>query len=79
MARLLVKCRECRVIEDTGVELDFASFCTSEFQIKMRCNACRKDLTWDKDDVLAISFCSKNTNKKVESEKLSEARSQLVA
>jgi hypothetical protein len=73
MARLFVKCRECRAIVDTGVDMDLASFCTSEFEDKIRCSVCRTDLDWDKDDVLAISFCSKNANKKAESEKLSRA------
>jgi len=75
MARLLVKCRESRAIVDTGVDMDLASFCTSEFENKTRCSVCKTDLDWDNEDVLAISFCSKNTNKKAESEKLSEARS----
>ena len=55
---LLVKCSECRALVDTGVKMDKDSFCTSEFEDKtVACNDCRHKSVWNKDDVLAISFC----------------------
>jgi len=32
MSRLLIKCKECRAIVDTGVDMDLASLHTSEFE-----------------------------------------------
>ncbi len=56
--RLLVKCPECNAILETDIKTDFASFCASELQnTKAQCKNCETDFTWDKDDVLAISFC----------------------
>jgi hypothetical protein len=68
MTHLLIKCEECKAIVDTGVNIDFESFCTSEFEkTKVICNkhSCGKRQLWSKDDVLAISFCiEKNLDKK---------------
>ena len=58
MPRLLIKCPECKAIVETGFNVDLASFCTSEFENnKTRCKTCKTEFAWDKDDVLAISFC----------------------
>ena len=60
MSHLLIKCKECKAIVDTGVSLDFESFCSSELEnYASVCHSetCGRELTWDKDDVLAMSFC----------------------
>ncbi len=60
MSNLLIKCKECRAIVDTGVSMDFESFCTSELENNSdvcHSKTCGRELTWGKDDVLAISFC----------------------
>ncbi len=60
MPRLLIKCRECMAIVDTGYDMDLSTFCVSELEDnKTRCDVCKTDLTWDQDDVLAVSFCQK--------------------
>ena len=60
MDHLLIKCKECRAIVDTGVVMDFESFCSSEFENNVgvcHVNDCGRKIFWSKDDVLAISFC----------------------
>jgi len=60
LAHLLIKCKVCKAIVDTGVSMDFKSFCTSELEnIVVVChnNTCGREVSWSKDDVLAISFC----------------------
>lgn len=60
LAHLLIKCRECLAIVDTGISMDFESFCSSELENNIgfcHSKSCGKELIWRKDDVLAISFC----------------------
>jgi len=60
VSHLLIKCKECKAIVDTGVSMDFDSFCSSEFEnnsIVCHRNVCGRKMFWSKDDVLAISFC----------------------
>ena len=60
MGHLLIKCKDCMAIVDTGVSMDFESFCTSELENNVAVchrNACGREIVWGKDDVLAISFC----------------------
>ena len=60
MAHLLIKCKSCKAIVDTGVSMDFDSFCTSELEnnaVKCHSAVCGREMFWGKDDVLAISFC----------------------
>jgi len=45
---------------DTGVSLEFESFCSSELEnntVECHSNVCGSEMSWGKDDVLAISFC----------------------
>lgn len=63
MSHLLLKCKDCIVIADTGVSMDFESFCTSEFETKTvvcRSHTCGRKMYWIKRDVLVISFCKFN-------------------
>ena len=60
MSHLLIKCKRCKAIVDTGVTMDFESFCSSELENNISvCHrkVCGEKLFWGKDDVLAISFC----------------------
>jgi hypothetical protein len=58
MPELLIKCTTCKAIVDTGIKVkDLSAFCSSKFKEKARCIDCKIELAWDKDDVLAISFC----------------------
>jgi len=60
LSNLLIKCKECKAIVDTGVSMDFESFCSSELENNSGvCHSeiCGREITWGKDDVLAISFC----------------------
>lgn len=65
MAHLLIKCKSCKAIVDTGVSMEFESFCSSEMENSTSvCHSqtCGKEMVWSKDDVLAISFCTKASN-----------------
>ena len=60
LSHLLIKCKECRAIVDTGVSLDLESFCSSQLENNTAvCHhqTCGRELIWGKDDVLAVSFC----------------------
>jgi hypothetical protein len=60
MSNLLIKCPECKAIVDTGVPMDLASFCSSKLvnnEAVCLNHACKAKIVWDKEDVLAISFC----------------------
>jgi endogenous inhibitor of DNA gyrase (YacG/DUF329 family) len=58
MSRLMVKCSECKAIVDTGVSMDFVSFCEAKLEAKtLPCYNCKTQIVWNKDDVLATSFC----------------------
>lgn len=58
MVNLLVKCPKCKAIVSTGMLMDFASFCSSTLvNNKIQCSNCGTIINWNKDDVLAISFC----------------------
>ena len=60
MAYLLIKCKSCRAIVDTGVLMDFESFCSSELEnsvVVCQREVCGRKMFWGKEDVLAISFC----------------------
>ncbi|MFX1521648.1 MAG: hypothetical protein ACFFCD_17215 [Promethearchaeota archaeon] len=58
MVNLLVKCPKCKAVVSTGMLMDFASFCSSTLvNNKAQCGNCKTLITWNKDDVLAISFC----------------------
>ena len=64
MTHLLIKCKSCKAIVDTGVSMDFESFCSSELENNTSvCHrkVCGEKLLWRKDDVLAISFCKIDT------------------
>ena len=63
MTHLLIKCKSCRAIVDTGVVMDFESFCSSELEnnvIVCHREVCGRKMFWSKDDILAISFCKAN-------------------
>ncbi len=60
LSHLLIKCKECKAIVDTGVSMEFESFCSSEMENRISvCHSqtCGRELIWGKDDVLAVSFC----------------------
>ena len=60
LAHLLIKCKSCKAIVDTGVVMEFESFCSSEFEnsvVVCHRDVCGRKMFWGKDDVLAISFC----------------------
>ena len=60
LSHLLIKCKECRAIVDTGVSMDLESFCSSELEnnsVVCHKKTCGKEMFWSKDDVLAVSFC----------------------
>jgi hypothetical protein len=64
LSHLLIKCKKCKGVVDTGVSMDLESFCSSEFEnptVVCHSRSCGKQQVWSKDDVLAISFCIHNT------------------
>ena len=47
-------------IVDTGVSMDFEAFCSSQLENNTAvCHhqTCGREMSWSKDDVLAVSFC----------------------
>ena len=45
---------------DTGVSMDFEAFCSSQLEnntVICHSQTCGREISWSKDDVLAISFC----------------------
>ena len=60
MSNLLIRCPECKAIVDTGVSKDLASFCSSKLvnnEAVCLNHTCKAKIAWEKEDVLAISFC----------------------
>ena len=58
MSKLMVKCQNCKAIVYTGISMDLKSFCSSTLiNNATSCGNCGKQVVWNKDDVLAISFC----------------------
>jgi hypothetical protein len=60
MTNLLIKCPECKAIIDTGVSMNLSIFCASKLAnngVACTNHACKKQIIWNKEDVLAISFC----------------------
>lgn len=60
MSNLLIKCPECKALVDTGVSMNLSIFCASKLASNGTVctnHACKKQLVWSKEDVLAISFC----------------------
>jgi len=58
MPKLLIKCPACKAIVDTGITVsDLNAFCSSKLEENLKCHSCQSELAWNKDDVLAISFC----------------------
>ena len=54
---LKVKCPKCKAVVTTTTRMNMQSF---RYSGKMRGNVnckCSRTILWDKDDVLAISFC----------------------
>jgi len=60
LSHLLIKCKVCKAIVDTGVSMDLESFCSSELEnnrVVCHKKTCGKEMFWGTDDVLAVSFC----------------------
>jgi hypothetical protein len=56
----LIKCPECKAIVDTGVSMSLSIFCASKLVNNAAVcteHMCKAKIEWDKEDVLAISFC----------------------
>lgn len=65
MPSLLIKCSQCKAIIDTGVVMDMESFCSSKIENrKLECSSCSEHAVWNKDDVLAVSFCTRQAPRK---------------
>jgi endogenous inhibitor of DNA gyrase (YacG/DUF329 family) len=58
LSKLRVKCQKCKAIIYTGISMDLKSFCASTLKNNTTtCGNCENQVVWDKEDVLAISFC----------------------
>jgi hypothetical protein len=47
------------------VVMDMESFCSSKIENrKLECSSCSEHAVWNKDDVLAVSFCTRQAPRK---------------
>jgi len=57
MGKLLIKCPKCGNIIGTGFSMDFNSYRSSVLSNNsVNCTYCGNVISWNKEDVLAISF-----------------------
>lgn len=58
MPELKIKCPKCKKITGTKMSMGLQSFCSTVLRDnRVNCENCGTMITWNKEDVLAISFC----------------------